>query len=237
MKSSIRRLFLPAAALLPGLLLLLPTPLSATQTTRRLLCLGDSLTAGLGLDEDQAWPALLQARLDRDLPGWTVINAGASGDTSADALARLDWLLKDEPDAVFVCLGGNDGLRGLPPGLIRANLDAILKRLKGSGAKVVLSGMDLPSNLGPAYRAEFKALFPRAARAAGCTFMPFMLEGVAGVESLNQSDGMHPNAAGQALVAGHVGDFLIPRLRAITRRRPAGAGRVLRRRADLGAAP
>jgi len=202
-----------------------------------LLCLGDSLTAGYGLDEDQAWPALLQARLDRDLPGWRVVNAGASGDTSADGLGRLDWLLRSRPDAAFVCLGANDGLRGLAPDVTARNLDAVLARLKRGGTQVALAGMDLPTNLGPGYRAAFKAIFPRAARRAGVPFLPFLLADVAGLATLNQADGVHPNAAGQAIVARNVAAFLEPLLRRAGRGSRADAGgaraRVLRSRDDL----
>jgi len=186
-----------------------------------LLCLGDSLTAGLGLDEDQAWPELLQKRFDRELPGWRVINAGVSGDTTTDALARLDWALRSGPTAAFVCLGANDGLRGQPAEGIEHKLDAILARLRGAGLDVTLAGMELPSNLGAGYRRDFKALFERVARRNSAAFMPFLLKGVGGVASLNQADGAHPNAAGERIIARNVGDFLVPRLRKLK----SGAGR------------
>jgi acyl-CoA thioesterase-1 len=198
-----------------------------------LLCLGDSLTAGYGLDEAQAWPALLQARLDEQLPGWRVVNAGVSGDTTAGGLKRLDWLLKSRPSAAFVCLGGNDGLRGLATVETRRNLDAILRRFKAEGVPAYLSGMDLPLNLGADYRAEFKALFPAAAKAHGVPLLGFMLKGVGGVPALNQADGIHPNAEGQAIVARNVGDFLLPRLKDAKAAGPAAGPKVLRRRSDL----
>lgn len=220
--------------LLLALLLLLPFggPLGASE--RVLLCLGDSLTAGYGLDESEAWPALLQRRLDRELPGWKVVNAGVSGDTTAGALQRLDWLLRSKPAAAFVCLGGNDGLRGVDPAETRRNLDAILQRLQAVGAVAYLSGMDLPLNLGPDYRARFRALFPAVAKARGVDLLPFMLEGVGGVPAMNQADGIHPTAQGQARVARNVGDFLIPRLKALQAQgAPAQAPKVLRKRSDL----
>lgn len=198
-----------------------------------LLCLGDSLTAGYGLDESEAWPALLQQRLDRELPGWRVVNAGVSGDTTAGGLKRLDWLLRAKPAAAFVCLGGNDGLRGLAPAETRRNLDAILKQLKTSGARPFLSGMDLPLNLGASYRKDFKDIFPAAAKAQGVELLPFMLQGVGGVAALNQADGIHPTAEGQAKVAKNVGDFLLPRLRSIQGNGSASETKVLRRRSDL----
>jgi acyl-CoA thioesterase-1 len=210
-------------------------PLAApADEAKTLLCLGDSLTAGYGLDESQAWPALLQGRLDRDLPGWRVLNAGVSGDTSDDALQRLAWILKSPPTAAFICLGANDGLRGLPPRRTEKNLGLILARLRAAGTVCFLAGMDLPTNLGPEYRAAFKAVFPRAAARAHAGFLPFLLEGVAGVPALNQADGIHPTAEGQAIVARHVAGFLLPRLAGLRAQGPAAApARVLRRRKDL----
>jgi acyl-CoA thioesterase-1 len=181
-------------------------PASAEKT---LVFLGDSLTAGLGLAEEQAFPALIQ----KDLPGWRVVNAGISGDTSKGGLKRLDWLLKAKPAAVFVCLGANDGLRGVAPSETEANLNAILQKLKKSGVTAYLAGMDLPSNLGSDYRQKFKAVFPRVAKKNGVPLLPFLLEGVGGHPDLNQADGVHPNEAGQRLVARHVSQFLLPRLK------------------------
>jgi len=207
---------------------------AAEPAAKTLLCLGDSLTAGYGLDESQAWPALLQARLDRDLPDWRVLNAGVSGDTTDDARQRLDWLMKSPPTAVFICLGGNDGLRGMPAAHTESNLRAILARFRAAGTVCFLSGMDLPSNLGPEYRAAFKGLFPRVAKARHAAFLPFLLKGVAGVPALNQADGIHPTAAGEVMVAQTVGDFLLPRLRDLHAGAAAAAApRVLRHRKDL----
>jgi acyl-CoA thioesterase-1 len=205
--------------------------------TRTLLCLGDSLTAGYGLDEHQAWPALLQARLDHERLDWRVINAGVSGDTTAGARRRLDWLLKTRPTAAFVCLGGNDGLRGVDLGVTEANLNVIVGRLKRAGAVVWLGGMDLPVNLGPDYRAAFRELFPRVARTQGVELFPFLLKDVAGRPELNLADGIHPTAEGHAIVARNLADFLLPRLRAFKDAPDAVPvpPRVLRRRSDLGA--
>lgn len=212
---------------------------AAPDQPKVLLCLGDSLTAAYGLDEAQGWPALLQQRLDRDLPGWRVINAGASGDTSGEALNRLDWLLRNRPRAAFVCLGANDGLRGLPLPSLRRNLGTILRRLKAAGADVTLAGMDLPTNFGADYRRDFKALFPDVAAQEQVALMPFLLEGVAGRPGLNLSDGMHPNAEGQRIVAASVEAFLLERLRPLKPlpgRAQAGK-KVLRRREDLETQP
>lgn len=217
-------------------LALLAAPLGAAE--RVLLCLGDSLTAGLGLDESLAWPAVLQARLDRDLPGWKVVNAGVSGDTTAGGLQRLAWLLKAKPTAAFVCLGGNDGLRGVPVAESEADLKAIVKKLKAAGVAVTLGGMDLPSNLGEDYRREFRAIFPRVAKDQKVALLKFMLKGVGGVPELNQADGIHPTAEGQRLVAANVAEFLLPKLKGLAARRGApAAGQVLRRRSDLKGKP
>jgi acyl-CoA thioesterase-1 len=206
----------------------------AAAPAKTLLCLGDSLTAGYGLDESRAWPALLQTRLDAGLPGWRVVNAGVSGDTTDDAVQRLDWLLKSPPTAVFVCLGGNDGLRGLSAAHTQENMRVILARFRAAGAACYVSGMDLPSNLGPEYRGAFKALFPRVARAAHAPFLPFLLKDVAGIPALNQADGLHPTAEGEVVVAKTVGDFLLPQLKALHGAAAAAApARVLRTRKDL----
>lgn len=199
---------------------------------RILVCFGDSLTAGYGLAEDKAYPALLPAHL----PGWTVINAGVSGDTTAGGLKRVDWILRSQPDAVLVALGANDGLRGVPAEATEANLNAILQKIKASGAQPYLAGMDLPTNLGPDYRMKFKAVFKRVAQARQVPALDFLLEGVGGHPELNQSDGMHPNEAGQVKVAATVAAFLKPRLKALpARKRGAGSGsaKVLRRRQAL----
>lgn len=217
------------------LALILASPSAAE---RVLLCLGDSLTAGYGLDESQAWPALLQARLDRQGLDWRVINAGVSGDTTAGGLQRLDWLLKAAPDAAYVCLGANDGLRGVATSETRRNLKAILRRLKGAGVRVFLGGMDLPLNLGDGYRREFRAIFPALAKEEAVPLQRFLLEGVGGVKALNQADGMHPTAEGQAIVEANVARFLMPYLggtaKAAETAAPSGrAPKVLRRRSDL----
>lgn len=210
-------------------------PLGAAE--RVLLCLGDSLTAGLGLDESQAWPALLQARLDKELPGWKVVNAGVSGDTTAGGLQRLDWLLKAKPPAAFVCLGGNDGLRGVAVAETEANLKAIVRKLKSAGASVHLGGMDLPTNLGESYRRDFRAVYPRVAKATAVPLLGFMLEGVGGLPAMNQADGIHPTAEGQARVAANVGAFLIPKLKGLAAHSAPAKAKVLRRRSDLKGNP
>ncbi len=181
--------------------------------------LGDSLTAGYGLAEDQAYPALVEARMRAagiDLP---VVNAGVSGDTTAGGLRRLDWILRRPVAVLFVALGANDGLRGVPLDETRRNLARIIERAQGAGARVVLAGMKLPTNYGPAYRAGFEAIYTDLARRFRLPFVPFLLEGVGGVARLNQADGIHPTAEGQAVVADVVWPVLEPVVR-----EAAGAG-------------
>jgi acyl-CoA thioesterase-1 len=166
--------------------------------------LGDSLTAGLGLDEDQAYPARLAARLTAHGTSIRVINAGVSGDTSAGGLARLDWLLGQHPDVVVVGLGANDALRGLPLDDTEKNLREILRRCRAAGARVLLLGMQIPPNYGPDYAGGFAAMYPRIAEDLDVPLVPFLLEGVGGVADLNQADGIHPTAEGQEKVADNV---------------------------------
>lgn len=167
------------------------------QERKRLLVLGDSLTAGYGLPKNQAFPARLQAALQGQGVDVDVIDAGVSGDTSAGGLARLDWALGNPPPGyAIVELGANDGLRGLPPAEMERNLDAILTRLKARGVRVLLAGMRAPPNLGRDYVGEYEAVFPRLARKHDAILYPFFLEGIAADAALNQGDGLHPNAAG-----------------------------------------
>ncbi len=162
-----------------------------------ILVLGDSLTAGYGIQADQAFPARLQNALHT--AGQTVLveNAGVSGDTTAGGLARLDWVLNGrKPALVIVELGGNDGLRGLPPEQTEANLDMILTRLKKDGIPVLLAGMMAPPNLGKEYGQTFNAIYPRLSHKHNVALYPFFLEGAIGIPELMQRDGIHPNAAG-----------------------------------------
>jgi acyl-CoA thioesterase I len=177
--------------------------------------LGDSLTAGLGVTADEAFPARLQARLRAEGYDYRVVNAGVSGDTTAGGLRRVDWVLRAKPDVVIVALGANDGLRGLSPQAMRANLEAIIERLQAAGARVLLAGMRLPPNYGAEYTKEFEAVFPEVARRAKVALMPFLLNGVAADPRLNQPDGIHPTAAGQQLIADRVWPYLRPLLRPV----------------------
>lgn len=177
---------------------------------KTILFLGDSLTAGYGLNEEQAYPALIQKKIKKDGLDWTVVNAGVSGDTTKGGLSRVPWLLKTKPAFVLVALGANDGLRGVPVKETQKNLDAILTQFKISGASAALTGMILPVNYGPDYRAEFKNVFPALAKKHKVPFYPFLLKGVAQNKDLNLSDGMHPNARGQEIMAENIYRFLKP---------------------------
>ncbi|HEU5321362.1 MAG TPA: arylesterase [Methylomirabilota bacterium] len=175
--------------------------------------LGDSLTAGLGVAAEEAFPALLEARLRREGYDYRVVNAGVSGDTTAGGLRRVDWVLRARPDVVVVALGANDGLRGQPPAVMRDNLAAIIARLRASGAQVLLAGMLMPPNYGGEYTREFAAVFPEVARKARVPLMPFLLDGVAADSRALQPDGLHPNAAGHQVIAEKLWPHLRPLLR------------------------
>lgn len=186
------------------------SPPGPTQSAPVIVCLGDSITAGYGLREDQSYPALLQARLQAMGLPWRVVNAGVSGDTSAGGLARMDWLLKQRIDVLFVALGGNDGLRGLSPEQLQANLSAIVEKGQAAGARVVLAGMRMPTNYGAEYRRAFEAVYPAVARKYNVPLLPFLLEGVALNPRLNQPDGIHPTAEGARVVEANVWKVLVP---------------------------
>ena len=162
----------------------------------KIVALGDSLTAGLGLPADAAFPARLQRALAQKGIAAEVVNAGVSGDTTADGLARVDWSVPGDADSVILELGANDALRGLDPAQTRGNLDAILRRLAARRLPVLLAGMRAPPNLGADYVRAFDAIYPALAAAHGVIFYPFFLDGVAAERGLNQGDGIHPTAAG-----------------------------------------
>lgn len=171
-----------------------------------ILFLGDSLTAGLGVEPKQAYPALIQAKIrEKNLP-FEVINAGLSGDTTAGGLARLDWILQKPIDVLVLALGANDGLRGLPLAQTRANLQAIIDRVRAKypAVKIVIAGMQIPPNMGGEYGAAFRALFADLARQNNAALVPFLLEGVGGQDDLNQADHIHPTAAGHKILAENV---------------------------------
>jgi len=181
--------------------------------TRRIVFLGDSLTAGLGIGKEQAVPALIQQRLEREGYPYEAVNAGNSGDTSDGGLARLDWSLFGDVAVLVIELGANDGLRGLPPARTRQNLESIVRTAKQRGITVLLTGMEAPPNYGPDYTADFRKTFRDVATDEHVAFMPFFLEGVAGVRSLNQADGVHPTPEGARIVADNVWRYLRPLLK------------------------
>lgn len=169
-----------------------------------IVAFGDSLTAGYGVADDEAFPTQLERALaDRGI-AVRMVNAGVSGDTTAGGRARLDWMLADQPDMVIVELGANDGLRGIDPATTRDNLDAILTRLGAEGVPVLLAGMLAPPNLGDEYGDAFNALFGELAEKHGVVFYPFFLDGVAAEPALNQPDGIHPTAEGVAVIVERI---------------------------------
>ena len=183
---------------------------------RRIVFLGTSLTAGYGLaDPSLAYPALIQRRIDSAGLPWQVVNAGVSGATSADTRRSIDWIMADPVGILVVETGANDGLRGLDVDSMRANIQAILDRARRQSPPpaIVLVGMEAPPNYGAAYTRRFREVFPELARANDAAFVPFLLRGVAGVDSLNQADGIHPTPAGQRVVAANVWRVLEPLLR------------------------
>jgi acyl-CoA thioesterase-1 len=177
-------------------LVLLLSPPAFAQETVTILAFGDSLTAGLGVDPQSAFPAKLEEALKARGHNVRVINAGVSGDTAAAGRDRLDWVLTDDIDAVIVELGANDALRGIAPAETRTALTAILETLKQRNLPVLLAGMLAPRNLGPDYAAAYDPIFPDLAKTYGAIYYPFFLDGVATQPALNQADGIHPNPAG-----------------------------------------
>lgn len=188
---------------------------AAAAETKTILFYGDSLTAGYGLDPDEAYPALVQQKIAQARLPWRVVNAGLSGETTAGGLRRLDWILRQKVDIFVIELGGNDGLRGVPPETTRANLQAMIDRVRAKypQVKVVLAGMQMPTNMGPDYADAFARIFPEIAQANDVELIPFLLEDVGGVEELNLPDGIHPTAEGHRIVAATVWRTLAPLLK------------------------
>jgi acyl-CoA thioesterase-1 len=182
------------------------------QTRPRIVVLGDSLTAGLGLPIEEAYPSLLQKWVDDDGLRYEVVNAGVSGDTSAGGLSRLDWALEGDVKFLIVALGGNDALRALPVDELRRNLSAIVERAQAKHIQVVLAGMEAPRNFGRDYDVGFHQVYPEVARKYNIQLVPFLLQDVAGIDRLNQRDGIHPTAEGAQIVAKNVWTVLKPLL-------------------------
>ncbi len=187
------------------------SPRAATSAARpRIVVLGDSLTAGLGIAARDAYPALLQQRLDQSGLTFEIVNAGVSGDTSAGGLARLDWALQGDVRILVVALGGNDALRALPAAELKRNLAAIIETAQSRGITVLLAGMEAPPNFGRDYIVSFHNVYPALAREHHVAFVPFLLQGVAGSDGLNQRDGIHPTAEGARILADNVWTALKP---------------------------
>ncbi|MDC0033345.1 arylesterase [Alphaproteobacteria bacterium] len=175
----------------------------------RILALGDSLTAGYGLDIDDGFPNQLQEKLQLMGISARVFNGGVSGDTSAGGLARLDWALADRPSHAIIELGANDGLRGLDTAAMRSNLDAIIQRLSDAGIAILLTGMRAPPNLGRLYETAFNRVFPELAKKHNVAFYPFFLSGVAARPDLNLPDGLHPNRKGIAIIVDRIAPYVV----------------------------
>ena len=178
-----------------------------------MVVLGDSLTAGLGLHQRDSYPTLLQQKVDAAGLRYQIVNAGVSGDTSAGGLSRLDWALEGDVRVLIVALGGNDALRALPVTELRRNLSTIIEQAQARGIRVILAGMEAPPNFGRDYVVSFHQVYPALAKEYGVPLLPFLLEGVAGIDRLNQNDGIHPTAEGARIVADHVWPVLEPMLR------------------------
>jgi acyl-CoA thioesterase-1 len=189
-----------------------PSGAVADDDRPRIVAFGDSLTAGLGVAPEDAYPARLQRRLETQGLRYRVINAGVSGDTTAGGLRRVDWVLKSRPDLVILELGANDGLRGLSLDETKKNLERIITRCQQASVRVILAGMKLPPNYGAEYTKGFEAIYPTLAKQYRLTLIPFFLDGVAGSASLNQADGIHPTGEGYRIIADKVLDIVTPLL-------------------------
>jgi len=199
---------------LAALMLLIGAVFSFSGTSRaaeplRILALGDSLTAGYGLALEEGFPSQLQRKLIAMGYSAHVLDAGVSGDTSAGGLARLDWALSDRPTHAIIELGANDGLRGLDPAAMRANLDAIIRRLKDAGVGILFTGMRAPPNLGRSYETAFNKVFPELAKTHNDVFYTFLLTGVDARPALNLADGLHPNRDGIAVIVDRIVPYVV----------------------------
>ena len=190
------------------------TTITSKNPEKKILFFGDSLTAGYGLEMGQAYPTLIQQRIDSLDLGYQIINAGLSGETTASGKNRLDWVLEDGISIVIIELGANDGLRGVPLNETESNLQAMVDmvRKKLPEAQIILAGMKIPPNMGPEYTSRFENIFPELAEKEHVHLIPFLLENVAGIPDLNQSDGIHPTVEGQKIVAENVWEVLRPML-------------------------
>lgn len=198
----------------PGEAVRIPETGSVQNESKTILFLGDSITAGYGIDENQAFPALIQAKIEESGKNYSVINAGLSGETSSGGLRRIGWLLRSPVDILVLELGANDGLRGIDLDVTGKNLQGIIDqtREKYPDVKIVIAGMQVPPNLGERYTTQFRELFPRLAKVNNAELIPFILEGVAGESHLNLPDGIHPTPEGHVILADNVWKVIEPLL-------------------------
>ncbi|WP_083750092.1 arylesterase [Rhodohalobacter halophilus] len=177
---------------------------------KQILIFGDSITAGYGLEQEQAFPAFIQNKVDSLELQYNVVNAGLSGETSAGGLRRIDWVLQQPVDIFVLELGGNDGLRGIDPENTKQNLQGIIDKVseKYPSATIILTGMEAPPNMGEQYTSQFRSIFNELAESNDVVFMPFILEGVAGDPELNQGDGIHPTEEGHRIIAENLWEYL-----------------------------
>lgn len=197
---------------------------AAVASRRAVVILGDSIAAGSGVDPSEAFPSLLQRRVDEKKLPFEVVNAGLSGDTTAGGVRRLPWLLRRPMDVLVIELGGNDGLRGISPEETRGNLEKIIRlaREKYPEVRIILAGMQMPTNMGDDYNAKFRELFPKLAKEQKTELIPFLLEGVGGKADLNLPDRIHPNPDGHKIVATNVWNVLERVLKEISQATPRG---------------
>lgn len=212
MKMTLLKIFMFGLLLITGCGSLAEESPNANPDAKRIVILGDSITAGYGLDPKEAYPTLLQTKIDAAKLSFTVTNAGVSGDTSAGGLRRVAWAMAKGGDILIIALGGNDGLRGISPEETKKNILGIAAkaRTKNPEIEVFIAGMQMPDNMGKEFTARFKAVFPETAKESQATLIPFLLEGVGGDGNLNQADGIHPTAKGQEKVAENVWEVLQP---------------------------
>ena len=218
MRNILINLFIISGYVFAGLLIILEKTenVMATEVKQEklaVLALGDSLTAGFGVQEEESFPSRLQLKIDQFNLGYKVINAGVSGDTTAGGVRRIEWLMKHKPNIVILALGANDGLRGLSIKEMRANLETMIRISHDNNAKVLLAGMKALPNYGEDYQVEFEAVYFDLAKKYDLILLPFLLEGVAGVREYTRPDGLHPTASGYEIVADLVWRYLHPMLR------------------------
>jgi acyl-CoA thioesterase-1 len=211
-------LFLFASLLLPGCDRPQSAPPqekteAAPQYEGTIIAVGDSLTAGLGVAEASAWPALLEDKLRQNGYNWQVINAGISGETSSGVLSRIKWITAQKPDIVILSTGANDGLRGIPVPVIKENISKAVQMLRDENIIAVLAGMQIVRNLGRDYTSAFADIYPAVAQEQGCILIPFLLRNVAGEPALNQADTIHPNEEGHKIIVESVYPFILQAVR------------------------